>query len=150
MRLCFAALSLIAAFAFAPAHAADAPPPATMHYWHLYTDALGVSHFEQEAIPFKAAVPGMAKPPAMASLQGASGATLLLLRAGQVENWHNAPRRQFMFVVQGASQVTASDGTVKEFHAGDLVLLNDETGKGHTTKAVGTIDHIALAIPVAP
>ncbi len=53
-----------------------------------------------------------------------------------------------MFVVQGASEVTASDGTKKEFHVGELVLLDDAKGKGHITKAVGDVDHIALAIPV--
>src|SRR5262249_30427389 len=113
------------------------------------TDAAGVSHFKQEEMPFKAApIPGLKDPPVMAALPGASGATLLLLKAGQVEDWHNAPRKQFMFVVQGASQVTASDGAVKEFHVGELVLLDDTKGKGHITKAIGPVDHIGMAIPV--
>ena len=136
-----------ACFAASSAFAADAP--AVVHYWHLYTDAQNVSHFKQEEIPFKAVpIPGLKDPPVMASLTGASSATLLLLKAGQVENWHNAPRKQFMFVVQGASQVTASDGTAKEFHAGEFVLLEDLKGKGHITKAIGTVDHIGMAIPV--
>ncbi|MFZ1989621.1 MAG: hypothetical protein WAW96_07590 [Alphaproteobacteria bacterium] len=147
MRLSLALALSAACFAAAPAFAADAPT--VIHYWHLYTDAAGTSHFKQEELPFKAApIPGLKDPPVMASLPGASSATLLLLKAGQVEDWHNAPRKQFMFVVQGASQVTASDGTVKEFHAGELVLLDDTKGKGHITKAVGTTDHIGMAIPV--
>ena len=144
MRL-FSILSA-AYLATSSAFAADAP---VVHYWHLYTDAQGVSHFKQEDLPFKAApIPGLKDPPVMASLAGANGATLLLLKAGQVEDWHNAPRKQFMFIVQGASQVTASDGTVKEFHAGEFVLLDDAKGKGHITKAIGPTDHIGMAIPV--
>ena len=146
--LSMAALGLIGALGLSPAHAADAAPPA-LHYWHLYSDTNGVSHFKDETLLFKAApIPGLANPPVMASLEGASGATLLLLKAGQVEDWHNAPRKQFMIVIQGASEVTASDGTKKQFHAGEMVLLDDATGKGHITKAVGTVDHIGLAIPV--
>ena len=147
MRLSLALALSAACLALSPAFAADAPP--VVHYWHLYTDAAGVSHFKQEDMPFKAApIAGLKDPPVMASLAGASSATLLLLKAGQVEDWHNAPRKQFMIVIQGASQVTASDGTVKEFHAGEMVLLEDTKGKGHITKAIGTVDHIGLAIPV--
>ena len=147
MRLLPALTLAAACLALSPALAADTPT--VIHYWHLYTDAQGVSHFKQEELPFKAApIPGLKDPPIMASLPGASSATLLLLKAGQVEDWHNAPRKQFMFVVQGASQVTASDGTVKEFHAGELVLLDDTKGKGHITKAIGRTDHIGMAISV--
>lgn len=142
------ALSAAAYFALAPAFAADAP---SLHYWHLYSDAQGVSHFKDETLPFKVlGQPGMANPPAAATLDGAKGASLLLLHAGQVEDWHKAPGKQFLVVVEGASQVTAGDGTVKEFHLGDIVLMDDTAGKGHITKNLGTTDHIALVIPVSP
>jgi len=31
---------------------------------------------------------------------------------------------------------------------GDVVLMDDPTGKGHRTAAVGAVDHIALLVPV--
>ena len=137
----------VACIPLSPAIAADAPG---LHYTHLYSDAQGVSHFKDETLPFKAAgQPGMANPPVAASLVGAKSATFLLLHPSQVEDWHRAPSRLFLIVVQGASQVTAGDGTVKEFHLGDIVLMDDTTGKGHITKNLGTTDHIALTIPVS-
>jgi quercetin dioxygenase-like cupin family protein len=145
------ALALGSVLAVSPTLASAADAPDTLHYWHLYSDAQGVSHFKQEEIAFKAApVPGLAKPPIAANLDGANGATFLLLHPSQVEDWHKAPKKQFLIVVQGASQVTAGDGTIKEFHVGDIILMDDTTGKGHITKGLGTTDHIALVIPVTP
>jgi len=141
------ALSFVATLPASSGFAADAP---ALHYWHLYSDDKGVSHFKDETLPFKVlGQPGMANPPAAASLEGAKGATFLLLHAGQTEDWHRAPAKQFLIVVHGASQVTAGDGTVKEFHLGDIVLMDDTTGKGHITKNLGSTDHIALVIPVS-
>jgi hypothetical protein len=147
-----ACAALAASFMLGPALArAEEAQPAKLHYWHLYSDAKGVSHFKQEALPFEAVpVPGLAKPPMAASLAGAKGATFLLLHPSQVEDWHRAPATQFLIVVQGASEVTAGDGTIKDFHVGDVVLMDDTTGKGHITKGLGTVDHIALVIPVPP
>jgi hypothetical protein len=51
--------------------------------------------------------------------------------------------------LQGASEVTTSDGQKRHFGPGSVVLLDDTTGKGHRTRAIGTIDHIAAVIPVA-
>ncbi len=47
------------------------------------------------------------------------------------------------------SEVTASDGEKRRFGPGSIVLLDDTTGKGHQTRAVGTIDHIAAVVPIA-
>lgn len=77
------------------------------------------------------------------------GATLLRLKAGAVEDWHNAPQAWYLIVVQGASEVTTSDGQVRRFGPGSVVLLDDTTGKGHRTRAVGAIDHIAAVVPMA-
>ncbi len=127
----------------------------TLHYVHLYSDAQGVSHFRDEQLTLR---PGgatvgdsraLSAPDALISyeLSGASGATLLLLKRGAVEDWHRAPRRMYLIVVQGMAEVTVSDGEVRRFGLGSVLLMDDTTGKGHITRAVGKIDHIALAIP---
>ena len=82
------------------------------------------------------------------ALAGASGARLLRLKTGTVETWHKVPRRQFLFIIKGKSEVTAADGEKREFVPGDIVLMDDTTGQGHITKAVGNEDHVALFIPV--
>ncbi len=129
--------------------------PHTLHYVHLYSDASGVSHFRDETLTLHSNGPAagdaraLSAPEALISYQlsDAPGATLLLLKRGAKEDWHRAPRRMYLIVVQGMSEVTASDGKVRRFGLGSVLLMDDTTGKGHITRAVGKVDHIALTIP---
>jgi hypothetical protein len=146
------------AVACAASHAGESPTmPAThtLHYVHLYSDASGVSHFRDEELTLRPQGAGvgdsraLSAPDALIShqLSDAPGATLLLLKRGAVEDWHRAPRRMYLVVVQGMAEVTASDGEVRRFGLGSIILMDDTTGKGHITRALGSVDHIALAIP---
>lgn len=133
------------AFAQSPADNTGAPlAPVTLV--HLYADAKGESHFREEPLDFRARHPAG---PAMHSLSTAPGALLLALKVGAVEDWHNAPRPWYLVVMQGMSEVTASDGEVRRFGPGSIVLMDDATGKGHRTRAVGSVDHVAVVIPTA-
>ncbi|HEX3837994.1 MAG TPA: hypothetical protein VHW25_13610 [Steroidobacteraceae bacterium] len=131
-------------------------------FTHLWADANGVSHFRDEKLSFEAATPenptagtsarSNPDPEALVALplRGATGATFLYLKRAAVEDWHRAPRRMYLIAVQGMSEVTASDGEVRRFGLGSIILMDDLTGKGHITRAVGNVDHIALTIPVPP
>lgn len=146
------------------AHADEAHPPATatrvLSFTHLWADANGVSHFRDEKLSFEAArperptagtsAPTNPDPEALVALplRGATGATFLYLKRAAVEDWHRAPRRMYLIAVQGMSEVTAGDGQVRRFGLGSIILMDDLTGKGHITRAVGDVDHIALTIPV--
>ncbi len=129
--------------------------PHTLHYVHLYSDAHGVSHFRDEELTLHSQGPAagdsraLSAPEALISYQlsDVPGATLLLLKRGAVEDWHKAPRRMYLIVVQGMSEVTTSDGEVRRFGLGSVLLVDDTTGKGHITRAVGKVDHVALTIP---
>ena len=138
----------------------SAPATRVLSFTHLWADANGVSHFRDEQLSFEAATPENPTagtpsrtnpdPQALVSLplRGASGATFLYLKRAAVEDWHRAPRRMYLIAVQGMSEVTAGDGQVRRFGLGSIVLMDDLTGKGHITRAVGDVDHIALTIPV--
>ena len=76
------------------------------------------------------------------------GALFAMLPAGTTEDWHVAPRRQFMICLRGIVEVTAADGEKRRILPGQFVLLEDTTGKGHVTHAAGHEDHVALAIPL--
>src|SRR5271168_785172 len=125
------------------ADSAESIPPLT--YVHVYADAAGASHFREEHFDFAR---GRDNESSIHVLEAKGGATLLRLKAGAVEDWHNAPQAWFLIVLQGASEVTTSDGQVRHFGPGSVVLLDDTTGKGHQTRAVGKIDHIAAVIPI--
>ena len=126
---------------------ADAPEPmAPLTYVHVYSDGTGASHFREEHFDFTR---GRDAASSIHVLEAKGGATLLRLKAGAFEDWHNAPRAWYLIVLQGTSEVTTSDGQVRQFGPGSVVLLDDTTGKGHQTRAVGKIDHIAAVIPIA-
>jgi uncharacterized cupin superfamily protein len=54
---------------------------------------------------------------------------------GEFQDWHPAPQRQFVFIVSGSLEIGFEDGSVKVFGPGDARLVEDVTGKGHTTRA---------------
>jgi quercetin dioxygenase-like cupin family protein len=125
---------------------ADAPESiAPLTYVHVYADSAGASHFREEHFDFTR---GRDAASSIHALEAKGGATLLRLKAGAFEDWHNAPRAWYLIVLQGTSEVTTSDGQVRQFGPGSVVLLDDTAGKGHQTRALGKIDHIAAVIPL--
>jgi uncharacterized cupin superfamily protein len=51
--------------------------------------------------------------------------------------------------MSGAVEMETTDGTVKKLGEGDLVLLEDTTGKGHVTRNIGKGYAIFLVVPVS-
>ena len=63
-------------------------------------------------------------------------------------DWHPAPRRQYIINLDAGVQITASDGESRVIGAGEVVLVEDTTGKGHLSKAVdGKLRH-CIFVPV--
>ena len=126
-----------------PCHAEK--PPATSVYRHLYTDTNGVSHIREEKLDFQSMEGGLL----LHQLDIHGPAMMLKLPVGTAEDWHNAPMKLYLVVMQGAVEVTSSDGMTQTLKVGDIILLDDLTGKGHKTRAVGKVDHIAMGLPAA-
>ena len=131
---------------------ADSPTakPSMLSFTRLYTDANGASHFSNETLPLApvAGGQGMEANLAVNRIGDVKGVMFAQLKAGATEDWHIAPRRQFMVCVRGIVEITASDGHKRQLKPGQFMLLEDTTGKGHITHAAGTEDHVALAVPV--
>lgn len=49
---------------------------------------------------------------------------------------HNTPNRQFVIILEGGVEMETSLGEKRQFGAGDVVLLEDTTGKGHASRAI--------------
>jgi len=123
--------------------------PADPGYLRLTPGPDGVSHFSTSTFGFvPIGVHGVEAVLAVHRIGDVRGAMLARLAAGATEDWHPAPRRQFMFCLRGIVEVTAGDGETRRITPGGCVLLEDTTGQGHRTHAVGPEDHVALAIPV--
>ena len=144
----FAALALAAFTVAQPSSGAEpaATPPVaasiSQPLVHLYSDAGGVSHFRDEVL----SIGGGATGPAQLLLSQGAGARLLALNRGAKEDWHRPPGRIYLIALKGMSEVTAGDGEVRRFGPGSLLLMDDTTGKGHITRAVGSEDHVALTV----
>jgi hypothetical protein len=63
-------------------------------------------------------------------------------------DWHPAPRRQYVINLDGAMQITASDGEVRTIGAGEVLLVEDTTGKGHLSKAVAGKMRRSIYVPI--
>src|SRR5262245_8134355 len=57
---------------------------------------------------------------------------------GEMQDWHPAPQRQFVIILSGQLQIGFEDGSTRVFGPGDARLVEDTTGKGHTTVAIGS------------
>jgi len=51
-------------------------------------------------------------------------------------DWHNAPQRQYIIMLDGSVDIEIGDGTVRRFSTGDILLVEDLTGRGHKSRAV--------------
>ncbi len=121
------------------------------HYVRLFADEHGESHFEEVAVeltPVDFAPP--APPLHVAALFPATHCSVVGAPAewaGQVP--HPAPRRQLFCTLQGEYEVTASDGSIRRFPAGSLLLLEDTTSKGQATRITSDNDVLIVAVALA-
>ena len=68
---------------------------------------------------------------------------------GRFIDWHPAPRRQFVIILQGQLEIGLGDGSKQVFGAGDARLVEDTTGQGHTTRVVGNQPVVTATVPLA-
>ena len=66
---------------------------------------------------------------------------------GHVQDYHNAPRRQLIFLTSGILELEASDGRRTICRPGDLIFAEDVDGKGHITRSLRDVRgfvHVAM------
>lgn len=78
-----------------------------------------------------------------------SGVVFRETDAGYDLEWHCAPRRQFIVLLDGEIEVEVTSGETRRFAGGDVVLVEDTTGTGHRTRTVGGGRRRSLFIPLA-
>jgi len=115
-----------------------------MRIHNLYADASGQSHFrdieiewteENRAGKFSRCLP----------------ATGIIFREVQPRyelDWHPAPRRQYIINLDAGVEITASDGESRIIAAGEVILVEDTSGKGHLSKAVAGQARRCIFVPI--
>jgi mannose-6-phosphate isomerase-like protein (cupin superfamily) len=64
-------------------------------------------------------------------------------------DFHNAPRRQYVVIMSGHMEIEIGDGSKRTLTAGDVLVAEDLTGKGHITRWMGNQPCVSLAVPLA-
>ena len=108
----------------------------------IYTGPDRLSHFEDVDVPLASVTGGLQA----SELMKATSVSFRTTGADYDYSWHNAPRRQFVVRLEGASEIVASDGTTRRFQPGDILLAEDTTGKGHISRAVNNQPGKTVAI----
>ena len=106
----------------------------------IYTGADNQTHFED------------LDPDTFATLAAKVGEGPIRVNQGPAKSFsdfHNAPRRQYVVIMAGAMEIAIGDGTTRQLVPGDVLVAEDLTGKGHTTRGVGEDPRISLAVPLA-
>ena len=96
----------------------------------MYSDAAGESHFEEMQLPLTDSGP-------IGYLSAALPVKEIIFREVEPSydyDFHNAPRRQYIVLLDGGIQIETSTGDTKSFAPGEVILVEDTTGKGHRTK----------------
>ena len=67
---------------------------------------------------------------------------------GHVQSYHNAPRRQLIFLSSGILEIESSEGRRVVCRPGDLIFAEDTRGKGHITRSLrDTRGFVHVAMP---
>ena len=107
-----------------------------MNCVRLYADDGGETHFEDVDVPLSLVDLAPAVPLIHASEpEPAVAVRFVRAPAGWSGGWHVAPQRAFSLILEGAFEVTVSDGETRLLRAGTAWLMEDTAGKGHVTKA---------------
>ena len=121
-----------------------------MRFTILTEDGDGESHYVDGELdlPERAFAPP-APPMYVSEPVVAARGVFFEIPAGWFGDWHPAPCRQYYVQTTGALEVQASDGEIRHFLPGDVVLVEDVRGKGHTTRVVGSEPVLTAVIPLA-
>jgi quercetin dioxygenase-like cupin family protein len=118
-------------------------------YHRIYADAQGNSHFDTVTIEQTLARAAPPAAPFYVSADGpASKHRFYTFGPGWIGELHPAPTRQFLALMSGEVEMETIDGMVRRLGPGDLVLLEDTSGKGHVTRNIGDGYAVFLVVPV--
>ncbi|MFX0199093.1 MAG: cupin domain-containing protein [Candidatus Hodarchaeota archaeon] len=116
-------------------------------YTRIYTDADGESHFEDVDVELQETNFAPPAPPANASsFSPATQYNFLTAPPGWYGDWHPTPHRQIAFCLAGKVEVSVSDGEIRSFGPGDILLAEDTTGKGHLSRVVGSAEALTATV----
>ena len=125
-----------------------AQKPQTTTVTRLYTGADGQSHAEDTEVAWRPAT----LHPELSDSESVNATAAQFLRwpRGFVWAGHPASKRQYVVIVSGRGEVDVVGGKKVQLAPGRVLLAEDVTGKGHTTRVGPDEDLVMLLVPLAP
>ena len=119
-----------------------------MKYSHLYADADGVSHIEDKKLS-SSELDFMPPAPPVQISTTQSVENLILM--GVPADWeetdrHPAPACQWVFILHGQIEFIASDGNSRVLGPGGILLAEDISGEGHTSRIYGNAEALLAVV----
>lgn len=100
----------------------------------VYGGADGESHVDTVALPRTGGTPGKSVQSRLYATDIELGDSL----PGTFIDWHGVSTPRFLIVLSGELEVGLGDGTKHVLRKGDMVLAADVTGRGHTSRTIGS------------
>ena len=104
-----------------------------MKVTRIYSDNEGETHFEDIDIQLENFIGDIFR---RSKPLKATGMSFSAFSGALAESWHTAPRKQAIIILNGEVDLAVSDGIKRRFGPGHVLILEDTTGKGHTTHSV--------------
>ena len=96
----------------------------------IYSDSKGDSHFEDIAVPLNDA----GDIGSLSETLPANGVIFREVLPTYDYDFHTAPQRQYIILLDGEIEIETSLGDTRIFKAGEILLVEDTEGKGHKTR----------------
>jgi hypothetical protein len=97
----------------------------------IYTGTDGLSHVEDIVLDAKTL------------MEKVSSVEVRVSPPGRFSDWHVGPQRQYIINLAGNAQLEVAEGKV-DLPPGSIEYIDDLTGKGHTTRTLGTDDRVSI------
>ncbi len=117
----------------------------TLTFTRIYSDEAGDSRFAETPV-------SLSDKGEIGSLSAAYPVEALSFRTTEASydyDFHPAPARQFIVLLDGEIEIRTSTGETRTFKAGDVLLVEDTTGKGHRTRQLSPGTRRSLFITLA-
>lgn len=113
-----------------------------MKITRIFSDEKGESHFEDLEIPLmnQDEIGFLSENVEVKKLQ------FRKVSADYDYDFHHAPQRQYIVLLDGGVEIETSLGEIRQFQTGEILLVEDTTGKGHKTKNLEKRERTSLFI----
>lgn len=115
-----------------------------MKITRIFSDENGESHFEDLEIP-------LANHGEIGFLSEDIQVKKLQFRTVSADydyDFHCAPQKQYIVLLDGGVEIETSSGEIRKFRTGEILLVEDTSGKGHKTKNLEKKERTSLFIHI--